>query len=153
MPDHWLTNETLSSHVLKSQIYYHKETSDPKKRLQVKPTPKHNSTTLQELLKIMIPLAIPRTKYFCRVLSDVMNKVAIPWLCHEHNSWVGRCMIRGPCAEAWLDLSFCTPPLSPQLGLWLLKKETEPGDRQSLTLVLVPSKYFLFCAGLRYLTV
>ena len=35
-------------------------------------------------------------------------------------------------------------PPSPRLELWLLIIETEPGDRQSLALVLIPFKYF-FC--------
>ena len=85
-------------------------------------------------------------RYFYKVCCDVMNQIAVPWLCHDHNSWVGRHVIRGSFASsaARHDWTLVLMPLSPRMGLQLLKIAIELRNRQSLVPGSVPLKILLY---------
>ena len=84
-------------------------------------------------------------RYFYKVCCDVMNQIAVPWLCHDHNSWVGRHVIRGSFASsARHDWTLVLMPLSPRMGLQLLKIAIELRNRQSLVPGSVPLKNLLY---------
>ena len=125
--------------IIKSQTYPCGETLDPWKRLWVIPRPKHNTPSRLCLRCQFLGFASVWSS-FVEFWDDIMNKVAILWLCHWCNSQAGRHAVIVYSHAYWTSVSV---PLSPWTVLWLLKIEVELEDIHSLTLTSVPFKCFV----------